>query len=131
MADHAPGRDKESVVVAWFADYVNPHRELMLTIRSFILDLDPRIEECIKWKTPTFTYRGNIASFNPRAKRHVSLMFHAGATIPGEHPHLTHSGPVAAYITFTDAADFTAKKADLAEVLRAWIRMKDQAASTP
>ena len=101
------------------------------TIRSFILDLDPRIEECIKWKTPTFTYRGNIASFNPRAKRHVSLMFHTGATIPGEHPHLTHSGPVAAYITFTDATDFTAKKADLAEVLRAWIRMKDQAANTP
>lgn len=37
-----------------------------------ILGADDRVAESIKWKTPTFEYRGNIASFNP-ATRAVSL----------------------------------------------------------
>jgi hypothetical protein len=109
----------------WFAGYDNPHKDLMLRIREFILAQDERVTECIKWKTPTFVYRGNIASFNPRSKRHVSLMFHTGATIPGEHPHLHGSGETAAYMTFTDAADFGRKRPELASVLSSWITMKD------
>jgi hypothetical protein len=49
---------------------------------------DARIDECIKWQAPTFTYRGNLASFFPKSKRHASLMFHVGAKIPGTHPRL-------------------------------------------
>jgi hypothetical protein len=109
----------------WFAAYENPHKELMLTIREFILAQDERITECIKWKTPTFVYRGNIASFNPRSKRHVSLMFHTGAAIPGDHPRLHAGGETAAYMTFTDAADFDEQRSDLACVLRSWILMKE------
>jgi hypothetical protein len=109
----------------WFAAYENPHKELMLRIRGFILAQDERITECIKWKTPTFVYRGNIASFNPRSKRHVSLLFHTGATIPGDHPRLHGSGDTAAYMTFTDPADFDEQQPDLASALRNWIMMKD------
>ena len=36
--------------------------------------------------------KGNIASVNPRTKSHVSLMFHTGAAIPGEHPLLQGGG---------------------------------------
>jgi hypothetical protein len=32
------------------------------------LPTDGRVTESIKWKTPTFAYEGNIASFNPSAK---------------------------------------------------------------
>ncbi|HEY8211761.1 MAG TPA: hypothetical protein VIG99_29965 [Myxococcaceae bacterium] len=27
------------------------------------------------WQTPTFCFQGNLASFNPKSKQHVSLMF--------------------------------------------------------
>jgi len=123
-----PGPDE---VDAWFAAYDNPHKDLMLDIRRFILGVDGRIEERIRWKTPTFTYEGNIASFNPRSKRHVSLMFHAGATIPGDHPRLHRSGDVAAHMTFTDPQDCAAQRDDLAAAVRAWIVMKDGAAASP
>lgn len=112
----------------WFAAYENPQKELMLKIREFILAQDERISECIKWKTPTFVYRGNIASFNPRSKRHVSLMFHTGATIPGEHRRLHGSGDTAAYMTFTDDVDFDEQRPELASVVRSWITMKDGSA---
>lgn len=37
--------------------------------------------------TPTFEFKGNIASFNP-SKHVVRLMFHVGAVIPGDHLRL-------------------------------------------
>jgi hypothetical protein len=49
------------------------------------------VTESIKWKTPTFAYQGNIASFNP--SRHLlSIMLHRGAEIPGTHPRLEGDG---------------------------------------
>jgi len=36
--------------------------------------------------------RWNLLNFQPRAKKFVSLLFHEGASIPGEHPHLEGAG---------------------------------------
>jgi hypothetical protein len=47
----------------------------MQLARKLILEADLRVTESIKWKTPTFSYNGNIVSFNP-SKKFVSLMFH-------------------------------------------------------
>src|SRR5688572_18865985 len=58
-------------------------KDVVLRIREVILEADPRIEECIKWQAPTFTFEGNLASFFPKSKQHASLMFHQGALIPG------------------------------------------------
>ena len=52
----------------------------MRRARDIILGADNRVSESIKWKTPTFAYKGNIASFFPKSKQHASLMFHAGAS---------------------------------------------------
>ena len=76
MIRHDPAVD------AWFDRYENPQKGLVLAVRDVVLQADPRVGECIKWQAPTFTYRGNMASFFPRAKQHVSLMFHTGAALP-------------------------------------------------
>lgn len=114
-------------VSEWFATYENPQKQLMLDIRAFVLGIDDRVTECVKWKTPTFVYRGNLASFNPRSKRRVSLLFHTGATIPGDHPRLSGSGETAAYMSFTDPADFDDQRDELTAVVQDWITMKDAA----
>jgi hypothetical protein len=114
-------------VDAWFEDLDHPLEAEMLRVREIILGADPRITETIKWKTPTFMYEGNIASFNPRAKAHVSLLFHTGASIPGTHPLLAGGGDTARYATFEDVEDIRAKEADLVKVIRAWCAMKDGA----
>ena len=74
-----------SEVDAWFDDYEHPAKDAMLRVREIILE-DDRMTETIKWKSPTFMYEGNMASFNPRTKAHDSLMFHTGASIGGDHP---------------------------------------------
>lgn len=112
-------------VDAWFAAYENPMKDVLLHIRDVILGVDDRIEESIKWKSPTFSYKGNIASFNPRTKQHASLMFHTGATIPGDFPHLEGSGDVARYLKIADLEQAERLEPELVAIIEAWIEMKD------
>ena len=79
----------------WFVDTSHPLAELMQLVRATLLGTDSRIKESIKWKSPTFSSKGNIASINPQAKQFVSLMFHRGAEIPGDFPSLEGGGEVA------------------------------------
>jgi hypothetical protein len=59
----------------------------------------------IKWKSPTFTFNGNMASIDPRSKKHVQLMFHQGAKLPGKHPRLEGGGGTVRYMRFADVAE--------------------------
>jgi hypothetical protein len=119
---------RNPAVDEWFATYDNPQKEVLLYMREAILDSDARIEESIKWKSPTFSYKGNIASFMPRSKKHASLMFHTGATIPGEFPHLQGTGDVARYFNVADLEEARQLEPELLSIFRAWCDMKDAAA---
>lgn len=109
----------------WMAAYVNPQKDLVQAVREAILAADPRVGECIKWQAPTFTYKGNIASFFPKAKAHVSLMFHKGATIPGAFPSLEGEGPEARTLKIKNAQDLGAKRPELDRIIRAWCDLQD------
>jgi len=112
-------------VDAWFAASEHPMKAEMMRVREIVLRADKRMSECIKWKTPTFVFEGNLASFNPRTKAHVSLMFHTGAKIPGKHPRLEGEGSTARYMKIADMADVEAVAADLRSVVAAWITSKE------
>jgi hypothetical protein len=116
------GRDPE--VDAWFDALEHPLKDVMLEVRRAVLASDRRVGECIKWKSPTFTFEGNIASIDPKAKAHVQLMFHQGAKLPGRHPALEGGGGTVRYLRFRDRADVRAKRADLRAAIQAWIAMR-------
>ena len=111
-------------VDAWFAKKQPVQAETMQRVREIVLGADPRIEETIKWSTPTFMYKGNIVSFNP-AKKFVSLLFHRGADIPGDHPRLEGEGDTARVMRFADLADVEGGQTDLEAAIRAWCGWKD------
>jgi hypothetical protein len=108
-------------VDAWLATYDNPQLPLLAAVRAVVLDVDPRVTETIKWQAPTFVYRGNIASFFPKAKAHVALMFHTGATLDDPTGLLEGDGAVSRVARFQDAEDLAAKKDALQGLIRAWI----------
>lgn len=120
---------KRPEVEQWLAGYERPLKPVMLAVRDIILAADARIDECIKWQTPTFTFNGNLASFNPRSKKHVSLMFHVGAMIPGAHPKLEGTGDTARFMSFPDLPSVLTSKRDLVRLVRAWCDWQD--ARTP
>jgi hypothetical protein len=112
--------NKNSKVDAWLQAYDNPQKALVAAVREVILGADSRIEESIKWQAPTFSYKGNLASFFPKSKKHASLMFHKGAFIAGDFPSLEGDGKEARTMKFADAADLEAKKAELVALTIAW-----------
>lgn len=117
------GRD--AAVEAWFEEYDNPQKAVMERVRGIILAADGRITESVKWSTPTFSYRGNVVSFQPRATKFVSLLFHEGASIPGNHPRLEGDGPHVRTMRFADMADAERGAAELQAVVRAWCDARD------
>jgi hypothetical protein len=110
-------------VDAWFEAKQHPLEPAMQRVREVILGVDPRVEETIKWSTPTFMFNGNIASFNP-AKNFVSLLFHRGAEIPGDHPRLEGDGNLARVMRFADLDEVDANADDLRAVIAAWTEFK-------
>ncbi len=110
---------------AWFETYDNPQKVLVQAVREVILDVDDRMSEAIKWKAPTFMFRGNLASFYPRSTKHVALMFHTGATLPDPTGLLEGEGDTSRVARFTDTDDLAAKADALRDLVRAWIRSKE------
>jgi hypothetical protein len=107
----------------WLDEADHPLDAAVRRAREIILGADGRVTESIKWKTPTFSYRGNIASFNP-SKKLVSIMFHRGAEIPGHHPRLEGDGRVARTMRFAGLDDVEAGRAELESAIRAWCDWK-------
>lgn len=112
-------------VDAWLGAYDNPLKPLVMRVREILLAADPRLGEVIKWSTPTFVYKGNVASFQPRSRQHVSLLFHTGASIPGVHPVLEGGGDTARYARLPDEASIEASRPALEAVVRAWCDARD------
>jgi hypothetical protein len=105
----------------WFATYDNPQRELVQEVRETILATDDRVSEAIKWQAPTFMFNGNIASFYPKSKAHVSLMFHQGAQLPDPTGLLEGTGETSRVAKFADHDDLVAKTPALQGLITAWI----------
>jgi hypothetical protein len=53
----------------------------------------------------------------------VNLMFHRGARIKGEFPHLEGDGPSARFMRFGDLAEVEARDDELGTIVRTWCSM--------
>ncbi|QZY29109.1 DUF1801 domain-containing protein [Nocardioides coralli] len=122
MEDMAGRRSPE--VDAWFATYDNPQKPLVQAVRDAVLASDDRVTETIKWQAPTFVFEGNIASFYPKARKHVSLMFHQGASLPDPAGLLEGEGDTSRVAKFADADDLAAKVDALQGLVRAWVEAR-------
>ncbi|MEX2553543.1 MAG: DUF1801 domain-containing protein [Actinomycetota bacterium] len=107
----------------WLDEHAHPLDDARRRVREIILEADERVTESIKWSTPTFAYKGNIASFNP-SKNLISILFHRGAEIPGDHPRLEGEGRLARTMRFANSNEVEARRAELEAVIRAWCEWK-------
>ena len=117
---------KNLKVEEYMQDLDNPLKELWEQIREIILSVDPKMEEDIKWGAPTFIYKGNLATFNPRAKKFVNLTFHAGAIIKDPEGVLDGDAKEARVFRVSDDEDLSKKKTGLIKVVQNWIQIKDK-----
>ena len=112
-------------VDAWMARYNNPMRDVVDRVRHIMLQCDERLTECVKWKTPTFVYDGDLASFYPKSESFATLMFHSGRRIPGTYPHLEGAGPEALVMRIVSIAEAEERRGELERIVAAWIKLRD------
>jgi hypothetical protein len=122
---------KRKEVDAWLARYENPMKDVVMRLRELILAADDRVDECIKWQAPTFTYLGNLASFFPKSKQHASLMFHLGAKIPGTHPKLEGTGSTGRFLKIASVKEANAARRDVEKIVQAWCDWRDATQGAP
>ena len=104
----------------------NPFKDTWEQIRDIVLSVDPKMEEDIKWGAPTFIYKGNLATFNPRTKKFVNLTFHTGALIVDPDGVLEGDAKEARVFRVASDNELLKKKAGLVTVVKNWIELKDQ-----
>jgi len=117
--------NKNAKVDEWMANADNPFKDLWEVVRSTVLSSDPKVEEDIKWRAPTFMYKGNLATFNPRAKKFVNLTFHTGAIIEDPEGVLEGDAAEARVFRVESEEEFNTKQPGLESVVRNWITMQD------
>ncbi len=113
-------------VDAYLEKKAHPLTAEIQRVREIILNAHPEIEETIKWSSPTFMYKGNMASYFMNAKKHVSLMFHKGALIQDASDLLEGDGKEGRSAKFFGMEDINSKKPELEKVVLAWVALMDE-----
>ena len=105
----------------------HPFKTEVQAVREIIKNIHPDITEEIKWKAPSFSYKGYMATFNLWARQHVHLIFHNGAILSHESGLLAGDYVDRRMVYFLTMADVKAKQPALEAAIREWVQLMDQA----
>lgn len=119
-------------VASLLAELAHPLEPAIRTLRAAILVADPRIEEGIKWNSPSYHLAGaHFATFHLRSKAGIQLVLHLGAktradavvraAVPDPHGLLEWKSPDRATLTVRDDADALTKASALTSIVRMWV----------
>lgn len=102
----------------------HPLKAEIETIRSIILNANPKISERIKWNAPSFFYGKDMAAFHLRPKEYVHLVFIFPNGIPQNHNNLLegdYKDRRMAYFHSMD--DILNKREALQQVINDWVEL--------
>lgn len=92
---------------------------------KIIRDSSPKLEEDVKWGGPGFDYKEPMATFNPRVKDFVAIIFHKGELIKDETGLLEAAPKGKAYVKFHSMEEVEKHKTNLQKVVKRWIELMD------
>ena len=112
--------DASVEIERWFAATRPPAEQAMRKVRSVIIGADQRMREYVKHGAVQFACGGDFAAFVQPKKPGVRLMFYRGGLLKGRYPHLEGEGRAVRFMRFTDAAEVSARAAELRGAAREW-----------
>ena len=115
-------------VDAFMKELDHPFKVEVEAIRKIIKKVNKGITEQVKWKAPSFSYKGYLVTFNLWEKKRVHLVFHNGAILTDKGGLLEGDYPDRRMMYFSDMKDVKAKKAALESFVKEWITLMDKEA---
>ena len=123
--DNAVNKSQE--VDDFMAKLEHPFADGIELLRAHIKDTNGEITEQVKWKAPSFSYRGEyLTTFNLWSRKDVFLVFHNPHIISIASEHLTGDYPDRRLFFFTDLADAKDKKPEVRRIVEELIKMIDE-----
>lgn len=124
--------DSSAAVDAFMAELVHPHKPEIEALRRLMLEVDPSVQEGVKWNAPSFRTSDYFATTHLRAKSGLGVVLHLGARVrqlPSggvaiEDPAklLKWLGKDRAMVEFANAEEFNTSRAAFQAVLRQWVK---------
>jgi uncharacterized protein YdeI (YjbR/CyaY-like superfamily) len=110
----------------FMAKLEHPLKAEMEALRSILMNANPKLEEDIKWGGPSFFYKEDLATFNPRIKNYVALIFHKGELLNVKSDFLEAATKGKVYAKFYSMEQVTAQKALIGKMVNSWIELMDR-----
>jgi len=110
----------------------HPFKQEIEGLRSIILNANPKLQERVKWNSPSFYYIKDLAAFNLRAKGYVQIIFifYDGNMI--EDPSLLMgSWKDRREARFYSMDDIKMKQAALIHFVNDWIKLIESVVGSP
>jgi len=118
--------NKTEEVDAFMNELDHPFKAEVEAVRKIIKRVNKGITEQVKWKAPSFSYKGYLVTFNLWEKKRVHLVFHNGAVLTNMNGLLEGDYPDRRMMYFSDMKDVKKKKAALEAFINEWIRLMDR-----
>ena len=102
----------------------HPFKQEIEGLRSIILNANPKLQERVKWNSPSFYYIKDLSAFNLRAKGYVQIIFifYDGNMI--EDPSLLRGNwKDRREARFYGMADIEAKQPALEQLVNNWVKL--------
>jgi len=101
------------------------------SLRSIILDADPRVAEAIKWNAPSFYVDEHFATFSLHHPERLQVVLHTGAKVNPDARRVEIDDPDGllswpsddrAVVTFSSPEDVAARIGAFTSIVRQWIQ---------
>jgi hypothetical protein len=103
----------------------HPLHAEMEAVRKIIVKAHPGITEDIKWGGPSFHYGEDMATFNPRIKNYVAVIFHKGDLVKERSDFFEDATKGKVYAKFYTMAEVKANKKALEKMVKDWVALMD------
>lgn len=110
----------------FLAKLEHPLKAELEAVRSIIVNANSQMEEDVKWGGPSFFYKEEFATFNPRIKNYVALIFHKGELLNIKSDFLEEATKGKVYAKFYSMDDVTANKALIEKMVNTWVELMDK-----
>ena len=104
----------------------HPLKTEMEAVRLIIKNANSKIAERIKWNAPSYYYKEDLVTFNPRATQHVHLVFHHPAIVHIKSNLLEGDYKDRRMMYLSNTQEVKANKKELEKIMTELMEMIDQ-----
>ncbi|WP_231426212.1 DUF1801 domain-containing protein [Pedobacter sp. Leaf250] len=103
----------------------HPLKQEMIEVVNIISNANSKIEGDIKWGGPSFSFKGDMATINPKIKNYVIVIFHKASLLNNDFGFLEEQTKGKAYAKFYTMEDVRKHADNLKKAVNAWVTLME------